>query len=432
MKIRPATAVRGDIALPGDKSISHRAAMISAIASGPSRISNFAGSADCESTLACLETLGVDIQRNGSEITIQGKGKYGFIAPSVPLDCGNSGTTMRLLAGFLAGQPFASTMIGDESLSSRPMGRVIEPLGSMGCRIDSSNGTAPLRILGSRPLSAIEYGMPVSSAQIKSCVLLAGLFADGITEVTERTTTRDHTERMLRRFGARITETVSESGKTIAIDGSSELNAAEIRVPGDISGAAFFAAAAAGLPGSHVTIKNVGINPTRTAFLNVLEPFGVNFSVSDTDDRSGEPVGTLNVYGDAFESVDAPILIDGADIPNLIDEIPILAVLGTRLPGGLEVRDAAELRVKESDRIAAVTENLKRMGAHVEEFDDGFRIYHSELKGAEIESFGDHRIAMAFAVAGLFASGETNILRPECVAISFPDFFEQLEKTVSR
>jgi 3-phosphoshikimate 1-carboxyvinyltransferase len=432
MKIRPATTVRGHIALPGDKSISHRAAMISAIASGPSRISNFAASADCESTLACLEKLGVGIQRNGAEIFIEGNGKYGFSAPTVPLDCGNSGTTMRLLAGILAGQPFASTMIGDESLSSRPMGRVTEPLGRMGCRIDSSDGTAPLQILGSRPLSAIKYGMPVSSAQIKSCVLLAGLFADGITEVTERTTTRDHTERMLRRFGARITETVSESGKTIAIDGSSELNAAEIRVPGDISGAAFFAAAAAGLPGSHVTIRNVGINPTRTAFLDVLKRCGIRVTISDADNSSGEPVGTLHVYGGDFAHTDAPVIVDGPDIPNLIDEIPILAILGTRLPGGLEVRDAAELRVKESDRITAVTDNLTRMGAHVEEFSDGFRVHNSELRGAEIESFGDHRIAMAFAMAGLFASGETNILRPECAAVSFPNFFDQLERAAIR
>ncbi len=432
MKIRPAITVRGDIELPGDKSISHRAAMISAIATGSSRIGNFAKSADCESTLSCLKELGVRISRSGSETVIDGRGKYGLIAPSVPLDCGNSGTTMRLLAGILAGQPFRSELIGDESLSKRPMRRVIEPLVRMGCDIASHNGTAPLQIIGSRPLSAIMYEMPVSSAQVKSCVLMAGLFGDGTTKVTERTMTRDHTERMLLRFGARITETVTGSEKSISIEGSSELHAAEIRIPGDISGAAFFVAAAAGLVGSHVKIRNVGLNPTRTAYLDVLRRIGANFAISDTDDSSGEPVGTLDIFGRDLGPSDTPELIHGQDIPNLIDEIPILAVLGTRLPGGLEVRDAAELRVKESDRIAAVVENLTRMGAHVEEFADGFRVSRSELMGAEIESFGDHRIAMAFAVAGLFAQGETNILRPECVAVSFPNFFDQLDRVAIR
>lgn len=433
MKVLPAKSLRGNVVLPGDKSISHRAAMFSAIAAGTTQIENFAASDDCSSTLKCLGELGVEYERSGTRLTVRGKGKNGLNASTVPLDCGNSGTTMRLISGILAGQPFETRLTGDESLSVRPMRRVIAPLTEMGAVIESIDGHAPLLIKGTDDLKPIEYVLPVASAQIKSCVLLAGLYATGETTVTESVRTRDHTERMLRSFGASITEADNGNGRKITVSGDSKLVGGPITVPSDISASAFFAVAAACLTDSHITMQNVGLNLTRNGYLEVLQRFGANIRITSTDESAGEPVGTIDVFGDGeLGSTDETRLINGEIIANIIDEIPVLAVFGTQIPGGIEIRDAGELRVKESDRIASVVENLKRMGADVTEFDDGLRVGRSQLKGAEIDSFGDHRIAMAFAVAGLFASGETNIIGAECAAVSFPDFFDILESIAAR
>ncbi len=433
MKVLSAKSLRGNVVLPGDKSISHRAAMFSAIATSVSEIENFAASEDCSSTLKCLEKLGVEYERSGTRLTVQGLGKNGLTAPTEPLDCGNSGTTMRLISGILAGQPFETRLIGDESLSVRPMRRVIAPLSEMGAIIESVDGHAPLLIKGIGNLKPIEYVPPVASAQIKSCVLLAGLYATDETTVIESVRTRDHTERMLRNFGASLSVVGLENGNKITISGGSQLIGGNINVPSDVSASAFFAVAAACLSGSHVSMNNVGLNPTRNGYLDVLRRFGANINISNEHVTGGEPVGTLEVFGGGeMGSTMENRVVNGELIANVIDEIPILAVFGTQIPGGIEIRDAGELRVKESDRIASVVENLKRMGADVTEFDDGLRVGRSELKGAEINSFDDHRIAMAFAVAGLFASGETNIIGAECAAVSFPDFFQALETIAVR
>jgi 3-phosphoshikimate 1-carboxyvinyltransferase len=427
MIIRPAKYLRGEVTLPGDKSISHRAAMIAAIAEGETRIDNFATSADCASTLECLRLLGVNIRREGATVWIQGVGRQGFKVPSEPLDCGNSGTTMRLMAGILAGQQFESVMTGDESLQKRPMKRIIDPLTEMGTAIESDGGRAPLTIRGISPLRPIDYRPPVASAQIKSCVLLAGLNAAGRTSVIEPVETRDHTERMLRWFGVDVTEISDRSARTIAVKTGDELRAPTgMMVPSDISAAAFFMVGASCLEGSDIRMRNVGVNPTRSAIVNVLtEIAGATIQVEERAEVNNEPVATILVKGKLSRQTSNEIR--GAVVANLIDELPILAVLATRLELGLEVRDASELRVKETDRIAAVAENLRRMGATVEEFDDGFRVEKSVLKGARVDSFGDHRIAMAFAIAGLMAEGETEIDGSECAAVSFPEFFEQLE-----
>lgn len=425
MIIQPARNLRGVIELPGDKSISHRSAIFSAMAVGETRISNFATSADCASTLACLEKLGVGIVRNGSEITVKGVGKNGFAKPLTELDCGNSGTTMRLLSGVLAGQHFDSVLTGDESLSKRPMKRVIEPLHSMNAEIEAAENHAPLKIHGKNPLRAAVHELKVASAQIKSCLLLAGLYADGETSVIEKTQTRDHTERMLRWLGADLREEGLEGGKKLTISGRATLTARDINVPADISSAAFFLVAAACLPGSEIVLPNVGLNPSRMAVIDVLHRFGADIAISEKREVCNEPVATLTVKGGLRQTA-VSNLLDGPVIANLIDEIPILAIFGTQLENGIEIRGAAELRIKESDRISAVVENLKRMNADVEEFPDGFRIGRSELKGAVVDSFGDHRIAMAFAIAGLFADGKTEINGAECAAVSFPEFFEVL------
>jgi 3-phosphoshikimate 1-carboxyvinyltransferase len=440
MKIHPAKQLRGQIDLPGDKSISHRAGMFAALANGTTRIENFATSADCASTLACLADLGAGIERDGSTVLVTGTGLHGFTAPDKPLDCGNSGTTMRLISGILAGQAFESVLVGDESLQSRPMKRVIEPLELMGAQIESVDGKAPLRLAGRNPLKAIEYRSPVASAQIKSCVLLAGLNADRETSVIEPTLTRDHTERMLRWLGVDVRTSAFESGFRHSVSGGSELIARDLIIPADISSAAFFMVAAACLEGSEVVMPNVGLNPARRGVIDVLRRFGSQIEVRNEVEQCNEPVGEIVVMGGlrpresttpSAAAATPPIQggeLRGQIIADVIDEIPILAVFGTQLEGGLEVRDASELRVKESDRIAAVVENLRRMGADVEEFPDGFRVGRSYLKGAVIDSFGDHRIAMAFAVAGLFADGETTIEGAECAAVSFPDFFAVLEE----
>jgi 3-phosphoshikimate 1-carboxyvinyltransferase len=429
MKISPARVLEGTVRLPGDKSISHRAAMLASIADGNTRIDNFASSADCQSTIECMRGLGVKIERDGSHVAVEGVGKFGLWEPDAPLDCGNSGTTMRLISGILAGQKFESILTGDDSLRSRPMKRVIEPLGLMGSMIYSDEGRAPLNVSGLQPLGPIVYKTPVASAQIKSCVLLAGLYADGRTTVLETVPTRDHTERMLRWFGVEVKEEDSDAGRLISLEGDSVLTARDLTVPSDISSAAFFMIAAACLPGSRVTLPNVGLNPARRGVLDVLVRLGANVGIGEQNEACNEPSATLTVVGGLTERRGANRL-GGEIIPNIIDEIPILAILGTQLAGGLEIRDAAELRVKESDRISAVADNLKKMGATVVEFPDGLRVEKSKLTGAEIDPRGDHRISMAFAVAGLLAEGETTINGAECADVSFPGFFETLSSVV--
>ena len=434
MHIRGARCLRGEVILPGDKSISHRAAMLGAIANGRTRIDNFASSEDCASTLACLSQLGVESEREGSSVVILGVGKKGLQAPEGQLDCGNSGTTMRLLAGILAGQDFDSILTGDDSLSLRPMRRIAEPLVAMGAQVGTTDGHAPLKISGGRSLRGIEHILSVASAQVKSCILLAGLYAGGETVVVEPVLTRDHTERMLRRFGVRVERaSVPPSGHRYSISGDGELFGCDQLVPGDISAAAFFLVAAACLDRSDITMRNVGLNPTRADIIGVLTGFGARIDWYDDPraesglDQNAEPAGDIRVRSgfDAGQPGRSNV-IGGKVIPKVIDEIPILGVLGTQLEHGIEVRDAAELRVKESDRISAVVENLKRMNADVEEFDDGFRVRRSRLTGTRVDSHGDHRIAMAFSVAALLADGETEIDGAECAAVSFPGFFDQL------
>jgi 3-phosphoshikimate 1-carboxyvinyltransferase len=427
MKIQPARNLFGTINLPGDKSISHRAALFSALANGETRIENFATSADCASTLSCLAQLGVEIKRAGATVYVKGVGKTGFQKSESALDCGNSGTTMRLLAGILAGQNFDSVLTGDESLSKRPMRRVIEPLSAMRAQLEATENHAPLKISGKNPLSAIAFEPKVASAQVKSCVLLAGLNADGKTSVLEKTPTRDHTERMLRWFGVAVQENETEDGKIIAVSGDARLTAKDLLVPSDVSSAAFFLVAAACLKDSELVLPNVGLNPTRNAVVEVLKDFGAEIEILNEREIAGEPIGDLRVRGNGRrQSKLSANVLRGKIIANLIDEIPILAVFGTQIEGGLEIREAAELRVKESDRIKSVVENLRKMNAEVEEFEDGLRVRQSPLKGARVDSFGDHRIAMAFAVAALFADGETEIADAACAAVSFPSFFETL------
>jgi 3-phosphoshikimate 1-carboxyvinyltransferase len=428
MIIQPAKRLAGEITLPGDKSISHRAAIFAALAEGTTRIENFSTADDCAATLDCLEKLGVRIERNKTEIIIYGVGKNGFRAPQDALDCRNSGTTMRLLSGVLAGQNFTSVLTGDESLQKRPMRRVMKPLESMGAKIESNDGRAPLTIHGKNPLQAISFEPPVASAQIKSCVLLAGLNADGETRVLEKTPTRDHTERMFQWLGAKIE---NKNGET-TVSGDARLRAREINVPSDVSSAAFFLVAAACLQDSDLVLRNVGLNPSRAAVVEVLRNFGANIEVLNRDETANEPRGDLRIFGGGLSALSRENLLGGEVIANLIDELPILAVFGSQLENGLEIRDASELRVKESDRISAVVENLRRMNAQVEEFEDGLRIEKSNLKGARIDSFGDHRIAMSFAVAGLIAEDKTEIENAEAVAVSFPDFFDLLESVAER
>ena len=425
--VRPARNVRGSVELPGDKSISHRYAMLAGIAEGASRLENYSTGADCASTLGCMRALGVAWERKGNVIEVQGKG-MSLAAPSSPLDCGNSGSTMRMLSGIAAGQRFSSEMMGDESLSRRPMQRVIQPLSAMGAKIESQEGKPPLRITGG-DLRAIDYKMPVASAQVKSCVLLAGLFADGETRVEESLRTRDHTEVALRVFGAKLERKSMGAGSEVRIRGGQRLCGVEARVPGDLSSAAFFLCAAGLFPGSELTLPNLLMNPTRARLLDILMQMGLRISVTQLDEVHGELVGSLQVEGGQLKGAK----ITGGDSAALIDEIPVLAAIAPYTEKGIEVRDAKELRVKESDRIAAMASNLRRMGAEVEEFEDGLKIPGGQhLHGAEIDSASDHRIAMAFAVAALRAEGETVIHGAEAAAISYPVFFETLERVVER
>ncbi len=423
-QIRAAKRLQGMARMPGDKSISHRYAMLAAIAEARSEIHYFATSADCASTLACLEKLGGKIERKDSLVTVEGAGASGLRAPHTRLDAGNSGSTMRMLAGILAGQPFHSAIGGDASLSRRPMRRIIEPLTRMGARIEASpGGLPPLEIEGGR-LKPIRYELPVASAQVKSAVLLAGLFAEGETQVIEPARTRDHTEIALEHMGAEITR----EGNTIALRGPARLQGGKLFVPGDISSAAFFLCAALLVPESNLMIQNVGLNPTRTAILDVLAGMGGQIHISNLESLNGELVGDLHAESSPLKGGEIP----RAFVPQLIDELPVLSVLGTQTEEGVWFHGAEELRVKESDRIAAIAGNLRRMGADVEEFPDGLRVGGRQaLRGAEIDPQGDHRIAMAFAVAGLVASGVTAIGDFECARISFPSFFEDLERLIA-
>jgi 3-phosphoshikimate 1-carboxyvinyltransferase len=424
--VRPARNLRGSVSLPGDKSISHRYAMLSAIAEGPSRLENYSTGADCASTLGCVRSLGVQWERkDGPEnvIEVQGSGLT-LTAPSEPLDCGNSGSTIRMLSGIVAGQNFSAEMAGDESLSRRPMARVIAPLTAMGAKIEAKNERPPLRITGGN-LKAIDYKMPVASAQVKTCLLFAGLLAEGETRIEEPLRTRDHGEVALRAFGAHL----DRSGNSVSIRGGQKLSGIQARIPGDLSSAAFFLCAAALFPNSQLTVTNLLMNPTRARLLDILMRMGLSVSVTQLEEINGELVGTLQVEGGKLKGA----TLAGADSAALIDEIPVLSAIAPYTSEGLEVRDAKELRVKESDRIASIATNLRAMGAKVEEFEDGLKIPGGQsLHGAELESFGDHRIAMAFSIAALRAQGETLIPGSECAAISYPEFFSVLESLVER
>ena len=425
--VRPARSVRGSVQLPGDKSISHRYAMLSGIADGPSRLENYSTGADCASTLRCMRALGVKWERKDNVIEVQGGGLF-LAAPTTPLDCGNSGSTIRMLSGIVAAQNFTSEMIGDESLSRRPMERVIKPLTAMGAQISSDSGKPPLRITGSK-LKAIDYKMPVASAQVKTCLLHAGLFADGETRVEESIRTRDHGEVALRAFGAKVDRKNLGPGSEVRIRGGQRLRGVEARIPGDLSSAAFFLCAAALFPDSQLVIPNLLMNPTRARLLDILMQMGLHISVTQLEEINGEMVGSLQIEGGRLKGA----TIAGADSAALIDEIPVLAAIAPYSEQGLEVRDAKELRVKESDRISAVAANLRLMGAQVEEHEDGMKIPGGQqLHGAELDSFTDHRIAMAFAIAALRAEGETLIRRAEAAAISYPAFFQVLEELAQR
>jgi len=428
--VRPARNLRGNVQLPGDKSISHRYAMLAGIAQEASRLENYSTGADCASTLGCMRSLGVEWERKeGGDNVIEVKGRgLALAAPAGALDCGNSGSTMRMLSGIVAGQKFASEMIGDESLSRRPMERVIKPLSFMGAEIASHEGRPPLRITGAA-LKSIEYKMPVASAQVKSCLLFAGLFAEGETRIEEPMRTRDHGEVALGAFGVQLDRRSVGQGSEVRIRGGQRLRGIEARIPGDLSSAAFFLCAAALFPGSQLTISHLSMNPTRARLLDILTEMGLRIAVAELDEIHGEIAGTLQVEGRGLKGC----TIAGADSAALIDEIPVLAAIAPYTEQGIEIRDARELRVKESDRIAAVATNLRLMGGQVEEREDGLGIPGGQtLHGAELDSFGDHRIAMAFAVAGLRARGETLIRGAESAAISYPAFFQTLEDVTER
>lgn len=398
--------------------------MLGGIAEGVTRLENFSTGADCASTLGCLRSLGVQWERNGSSVVIHGNGSR-LQAPKTPLDCGNSGSTIRMLSGILAGQDFTSELIGDESLSRRPMARIIKPLEQMGAIFESvEGGRPPLRLTGTR-LRAINYKLPVASAQVKTSLLFAGLFADGTTRLEEPIQTRDHGELALQAFGATIDKRMRE----VSIHGGQTLRAIEATVPGDISSAAFFLCAAGLFPDSELTVPGLLLNPTRARLLDVLIGLGVRITMADLQEQHGELVGMLQVRGGALKGS----RINNGDTAALIDEIPVLAAIAPYSSEGIEIRDARELRVKESDRIKSVATNLRAMGAEVEEFDDGLRIPGGQkLHGASLDSFGDHRIAMAFAVAALKAEGETEIRDAGAAVISYPEFFKTLEGLAQR
>lgn len=420
--IRPIDSLDAEISVPGDKSISHRAVMLSALSNGRCHIHNFLPSEDCLATANAFRSMGIRIENPEPDLLIV-DGKSGSLTPpSAPIDCGNSGTTMRLLAGILAAQPFSSTLIGDESLSRRPMRRIITPLSEMGATLHATGdrATPPLHIQG-RQLQGIRYQLPIPSAQVKSAILLAGLFAKGRTTVVETIPSRDHSERMLRHFQVPLHIHNGE----ISLTGGSPLESRDIHVPGDFSSAAFWLVAAAANPNSHLIIRNVGLNPTRTGLLRILIRMGATIREFVESNDSAEPSGSIEVFGTNLQATH----IAGNEIPNVIDEIPILAIAAALAEGTTTISDAAELRVKETDRLAAIAKNLQLMDVEVQEKPDGLIIQGKQkLKAASLDSFGDHRIAMAFAIAGLFTNGETKIHNTACIATSYPTFFETLRQ----
>jgi 3-phosphoshikimate 1-carboxyvinyltransferase len=419
-RIQPATRLEGVLRLPGDKSISHRYAMLAAVAEGRTLVHNYSTGADCASTLGCLRALGISVERQGTEVAVSGCGLDGLKPPAETLDAGNSGSTIRMLSGILAAQPFPVRIAGDESLSKRPMQRIMQPLQAMGASIAAREGRFPPLEIQPARLHAIDYALPVASAQVKTCLLFAGLYADGTTVVREPARTRDHTEIALREFGAEV----DVRGRVISIQPRPRLQARELTVPGDLSSAAFFLVAALLLPGSRILLEGVGLNPTRSGLLDFLIAMGAGLSVRNLAVHAGEPVGDIEVLHSPVKGG----VIENDLTAALIDEIPVLAVLGAASQEGLTVRNASELRVKETDRIATVAENLGRMGVEVEVFPDGLRVPgRQKFRAAQLDSFGDHRIAMAFAVAALAAEGESEIQGAESAAVSFPEFFHLLD-----
>lgn len=425
MKFTKSLPLKGELTIPGDKSISHRAVMLGAISQGSTSVTNFLRGADCLSTISCFRKMGIAIEENPTEILIHGKGLHGLSAPETVLDVGNSGTTMRLLSGILAGQDFSSSLTGDASIRKRPMKRVITPLSLMGASIESipGNGCAPLAIQG-MPLTGIHYQSPVSSAQVKSCVLLAGLYADSTTKVTEPFVSRNHSELMLRSFGAEI----QIEGTTVSVQPDPLLTGQKVEVPGDISSAAYFIAAGLLIPGSEILIKNVGINPTRDGILRVCRAMGADIEILNEQEHCGELTADLLVRHSALKGT----VIEGGMIPTLIDELPIIAVMAAFAEGTTIIRDAQELKVKESNRLDIIVHHLKEMGADVTPAPDGMIIRGGKpLTGAVLDSHMDHRIAMSFAIAAMAGNGETEILNSDCVSISYPDFYADLRRLQS-
>jgi 3-phosphoshikimate 1-carboxyvinyltransferase len=422
--IDPVSRIEGDVEMPGDKSISHRLAMIGSIAEGITRIQNFASSADSHATLACLQRLGVRFRERGAAVEIEGKGLTGLRPPDKSLDAANSGTTVRLLSGILSACPFESTFVGDDSLSRRPMKRIMTPLRQFGARLTARDDNfLPLTVAGG-VLHAIDYELPVASAQVKSSIILAGLHARGTTRVREPIPTRNHTEIALREFGARV----NAEGGSVVIEGGQALAGRDVTVPGDVSSAAFFIAAALAAPAGRLRIREVGLNPTRTGFINLLEDMGARITIEGLRVGAGEPIGNVIIENSTLSGME----VRKHWIGNVIDEIPVLAVLGTQMRQGIRFHDAAELRAKETDRISAIADNLRALGVRVEEFPDGLAVPGGQtIRGGVVDSRGDHRIAMAFAVAGLFAKAPVTIRGASCVSVSFPGFFELLSRVSS-
>jgi 3-phosphoshikimate 1-carboxyvinyltransferase len=415
------SSLNGTIKVPGDKSISHRAVMFGSIASGVTTIEHFLPGEDCLSTIACFRKLGVTVHQDGSNVTVEGKGLGGLQESETVLDVGNSGTTIRLLMGILSGRPFHSVLVGDESIGKRPMTRVTRPLAQMGANITGRRDAeyTPLSLSGGA-LKGIEYKLPVASAQVKSAILLAGLQAEGETTVIEPEKTRDHTERMIRLFGG---EVISE-GNAVSVKGGQQLTATHVNVPGDISSAAFFLVAGAIVPNSSIKLTNVGLNPTRTGILDVLKAMGANMTIEEYDSNSGEPAGNITIKTSSLTGT----VLSGDLIPRLIDEIPIIALLASQAEGKTVIKDAAELKVKETNRIDTVVNELKKLGANIDATEDGMIIHgkSGKLKGETVSSHGDHRIGMMLAVAALISTGEVYLDQSEAIAVSYPQFFADL------
>jgi len=420
-QISPARTVSGAVLLPGDKSISHRYALLAAIAEGTTKIANYSSGADCQSTLGCLRALGAGVEKHDGVVHVEGRGLEGLREPDAMLDAGNSGSTIRMLSGILAAQPFVTRIGGDESLSRRPMERIMKPLAQMGARIEARENRFPPLTIHGGTLCPMEYTLPMASAQVKSCVLLAGLFAHGRTTVHEPVRTRDHTELALREFGA----DVEIEKRSITVTGRPRLQGRALRVPGDLSAAAFFLVAALIVAESSLTIHGVGLNPTRSALLDFLAEMGAQIKILDVTSAGGELIGDVLVRKSHIRGG----LLEKARAAALIDEIPVLAVLGAASDEGLVVRDASELRVKETDRIATIAENFKRMGLAITVREDGFEVPgRQSFHAAELDSFGDHRIAMAFSIAALAADGPSTILDSGAASVSFPEFFDTLQR----